>query len=195
MSTYEDAPATALVATCCACCARPLVDAPSVERGVGPTCAKKYGFGVAQGAADWTAAAALAGRAGVVLASTDDARKAANALVYRCAALQGDATIPDLVAAIGALGFAKVAEAIARNLVPVVVSVTDEGDRLAVDAPYLPTLTAALQAIPGRQWDRERKLNVVPAAERRALWIAFRKTLAPGTVVVGTRGVAVLRAA
>ena len=42
--SYENAPATQLIATHCACCGRPLVDAASVERGVGPECARKYGY-------------------------------------------------------------------------------------------------------------------------------------------------------
>lgn len=43
MSTYENAPATKLLATACACCGRDLVDAVSVETGIGPDCREKYG--------------------------------------------------------------------------------------------------------------------------------------------------------
>lgn len=43
MSTYENAPATKLLATNCACCGRALVDAVSVETGIGPDCREKYG--------------------------------------------------------------------------------------------------------------------------------------------------------
>jgi hypothetical protein len=41
---YEAAPATKLVATACAVCARPLVDAQSVELGIGPDCRNRYGY-------------------------------------------------------------------------------------------------------------------------------------------------------
>jgi hypothetical protein len=41
---YENAPATTLVATNCACCGRALVDAVSVETGIGPECRKKFGI-------------------------------------------------------------------------------------------------------------------------------------------------------
>jgi exodeoxyribonuclease-5 len=44
--SYESAPATELVATHCAVCARPLVDAQSVEIGIGPDCRAKYGYDV-----------------------------------------------------------------------------------------------------------------------------------------------------
>lgn len=40
--SYESAPATELLATACACCGRALVDAESVEVGIGPECRKKF---------------------------------------------------------------------------------------------------------------------------------------------------------
>ena len=46
MTNYENAPATRLLATHCACCARPLVDAKSVETGMCPVCRKKHGFNI-----------------------------------------------------------------------------------------------------------------------------------------------------
>lgn len=39
--SYENAPATRMLATHCAACARPLVDAVSVETGMGPDCRKR----------------------------------------------------------------------------------------------------------------------------------------------------------
>ncbi len=44
--TYESAPATLLLATACACCGRALVDAVSVETGIGPECRKKFSVDV-----------------------------------------------------------------------------------------------------------------------------------------------------
>lgn len=43
-NTYENAPASSLLATNCLCCNRPLVDAASVEAGIGPICREKYGY-------------------------------------------------------------------------------------------------------------------------------------------------------
>lgn len=42
--SYEHAPATELLATRCLCCGRQLLDAASVEAGVGPVCRKRYGY-------------------------------------------------------------------------------------------------------------------------------------------------------
>lgn len=46
MNTYENAPATKLLATNCACCGRALVDAVSVETGIGPECRKNFSVDV-----------------------------------------------------------------------------------------------------------------------------------------------------
>lgn len=43
--SYELAPATGMLATHCCACGRPLLDATSVELGIGPVCRDKYGFG------------------------------------------------------------------------------------------------------------------------------------------------------
>jgi hypothetical protein len=50
---YENAPATKMIAVNCACCARPLLDARSVETGMGPICRRKHGFNEADGEANW----------------------------------------------------------------------------------------------------------------------------------------------
>ena len=42
--SYENAPATRMLATHCAACGRPLVDATSVETGMGPVCRERYGY-------------------------------------------------------------------------------------------------------------------------------------------------------
>ncbi len=41
---YENAPATRMMATHCVCCGKSLVDAPSLESGMGPICRQKYGY-------------------------------------------------------------------------------------------------------------------------------------------------------
>jgi len=68
--SYETAPATILLATRCCVCNRPLVDAVSVELGIGPDCREKYGYNVDV---------------------EPEAREAANKLVHRvaCGALSG----------------------------------------------------------------------------------------------------------
>lgn len=54
---YEDASATKMMATHCLMCGRPLVDPESLERGVGPICARKWKVFTAAGPVDATALA------------------------------------------------------------------------------------------------------------------------------------------
>lgn len=201
-SDYTLAPATALVATSCAICSRPLLDSVSVERGVGPSCASKHGFGEAQGPALWPAAEAAIARAAALfpdrmfaLASTDDARRAANALVHRIAAEPHSPAVPHMLAAVSALGFVQVADAISANLVPVTVRVEAVGTRvLAVRVEremlrgeLFERFVTAMQTVPGRWFDRKENANLVPVKQRAALWGALKASLPEGTIVRGNR--------
>ena len=100
--SHENAPATRLVATHCWACHRDLVDAKSVEVGMGPICRKKYGYDELSGLDNAT-------------------RKAANALVYEAAAVH--ATAPDRVIAIAdelaTLGLVKLPEKMRDNFIPI----------------------------------------------------------------------------
>ena len=44
--SYVNAPATKMLATHCCVCHRPLLDAKSVELGIGPDCLKRHGFNI-----------------------------------------------------------------------------------------------------------------------------------------------------
>lgn len=169
---YTAAPACTLLATSCACCGRALLDAASVERGVGPDCAEKYGFNDAQGAANWTAFRAIVrGQSGAeALEACDDARRAANVLVHLFAARGHDvAWVPE---ALHALGFRKLAAKTATRAGLASVDVRTAGDELVVKAPYSDAFRAAY--VRGRRWDRDSKTWRFPVAAKRDLWNALR---------------------
>ena len=193
--SYENAPATRLIATHCACCARPLVDAASVERGVGPECARKYGYDDAQGTPDWDAAEKVllaaygAGEGDLRTKHGEDAHKAVNVLVHYVAAAPADSSAP-AVAAIALLGFEKLARTLALRLGA--ITVVTEGSMLVVKTPFSEAFNAAVRQVPGASWNAERKVRVVPAMQRMQLWAAIKKAFGPGTLVVGSR-VAVVR--
>lgn len=173
--SYENAPATKLLATHCAACGRPLVDALSVEIGMGPDCRKKYGYNeVVKGLANDPA----------------DRREQANRLVHRVAVHQDGLEAASAAAELRALGFERLADRLLERTAPVRVCVTDEG-RLEVRAPYNEMATDMFRRIPGRRWDRERKANLFPSAARVELWdalcIAYR-----GLVLLGPGGLRVL---
>lgn len=200
---YENSPACLLLATHCACCGRALVDAKSVETGVGPECRKRHGYATAEGSPDWVVAlAALASAAEAdarlgelafkVVGMMDDTRKAANLVMHRIAAAQTGEGVGHLVTALRALGYRKMAERTADRLGSVLVEIDAATGAYAVFAPYSEEFTAAMRGVPGRRWDRETKANVVPATSRTALWGALRAALRPGTLVVGPRSIAVI---
>ena len=195
---YTAAPATELLATRCAACGRPLLDAASVEAGMGPTCRGRAGLDGAGTGADWPAVVALLAGTGVELESAD-ARRTANRVTHRIAADQSAADVPALLSALDALGFAGVAKAVRDHLgvsVPAVEVIVD-GDRLNVtlrglDSETFAAVVAALRGVPGRRWDAARKVNVIPVRARRQLWGALNTALPVGAHITGPQGTRVV---
>jgi len=175
--SYEAAPATALVATHCCLCGRPLVDAESVERGIGPVCADKYGAEI----------------------GPSENRVVANRLIWEIAAQPAANDVPAKVSALRTLGYVRVADRIAERLVPDMgtIRVAYEGDRLTIDQEGLSddafgALLAVLRSIPGRRWERDRKVNTVPVSQKRALWDALRAKVPAGVAIESEKGRCVL---
>lgn len=187
--SYENAPATTMIATHCAVCGRPLLDAESVERGIGPDCARRYGYGAAQGAPDWARVAAL----GLDEMLQEDPRAFANALVHRIALDQRGEHVTKYVACLDALGFGKLAARIAER-VATVVTVEVEGDAFVVESPFSTVWNEEVRRISGQRFEKRpngnkkpRAVRVVPVSSRAQLWEAIRNAYGPGTVVVGNR--------
>lgn len=177
---YENAPATKMLATHCAMCARPLVDARSVDLGIGPDCRKKHGFNE------------------VV---DEEARAAANRIVHAVALarangapLEGDWDALTASTALAGLGFRKLADVLAKRAavvrveatrIPVVNSVAST-EVLLVFAPYNEAANETWRRI-GARWDKERKCRVLPASRRALLWDALKKHYA-GACALGPKG-------
>ena len=174
---YESAPATKLLATHCACCNRPLVDATSVEVGMGPVCRDKNGYDA-------------------VLALPEDDRKAANKLIYEVALKRDGATVLDACTKLFALGCGKIVTAVLKRLAKVQIAMTDDthphgAGRLAVrihgEVPDFPSLLADFRAIRGRRWDAKHKINTFPAESKAALFETLKRNF-PGATAVGPKG-------
>lgn len=192
--SYENAPATEMVATYCACCGRPLVDAVSVETGVGPECRKRHGFDDSQGPADWGRAFASIAelpeeiKQAVAIACAEmNQRRAANVLVHFIAVHQDDRLAVAATEAVSHLGFTKLAERIAKRVG--CVRIEQEGDELLVRTPYSDDFNASMRRVPGARWDREAKARRVPVESKRALWVAMQRAFA-GCMVVSAKGAA-----
>jgi hypothetical protein len=200
--TYEHLQSTRAINVHCVCCGRPLRDATSVERAIGPDCAEKHGVDVdASRAPDWTRFATALARlprelrvrmvglgAADCPASTDARRKLANVLTWALA--DSDAPMDTVakgaaVVAIHAIGFVNLARAIAKAAKAVEVTLDAATNLYIVKAPYSETLTEAMRRVPGSRWDGERKVRTVPVASRLALWTALESALVVGTPVIG----------
>lgn len=204
MSGYETAPATVLLATECACCARPLVDSVSVDTGVGPECRKRHGFTRPDLDIDLVnVAATLAAELPAdVFAATvkgaPDARTACNRLVHRVAANPSmPATeLAAITNAIDELGFVKLAARITKRFASVFIEEVDGG--FAVTAPYSEESVAAFRKVPGRRFvkveGKRGGFNFVPKSSKLSLWNVLRSCYA-GQVARGPRGVFTISAA
>jgi hypothetical protein len=175
MSNYVNAPATKMVATHCACCGRPLVDAKSVETAVGPICREKFGFD---------------------MDVPEASRVRANELVYKIAL---DRTAPEVKAyceELTALGFELLAEKClvavekaeekAAKDAKIRVEVID--GRVRLTTPYDAEFVDELKKIAGRKWHKAEKVWSFPVSARSQLWAALRLSFA-GKTGVGPKGV------
>ena len=161
---YENAPATKMLATNCAVCARALVDSVSVEAGIGPDCRKKHGYNI----------------------EVDDVlRQRANKLVHTIATTQRGVVAIDATRQLRDLGFTVLAARIATRLFEVVMTRTN--GLLTVSGPYTERAAAAFRSVPGRRWNNDDKRNEAPESAKPALWAAMKKAY-PGYNCIGPDG-------
>lgn len=190
MSTYENAPATKLLATHCCCCGRPLVDAVSVEAGIGPDCREKYGYDEAQGPADIAKALVLVANVAVDGCEADlgmpaDPHAAANWLVHRIACEQKGPRVLSYVNAVRALGYERLASKLEGRLAKVRIEAAH--GRVVVHTPYNPDCIEAFRGVKGRKWEKESKAWSFPAEFKAAVWEILKSYFA-GCVGVGPKG-------
>lgn len=162
--SYETAPATVLVATNCAVCARPLVDAVSVETGMGPDCRKKHGFNIE---------------------AAPETRAEANKLVYQIALNQGGVEVLKAAVRLRELGFSKLAAVLIERKAE--VTITEDAEGVVVESPYVEEAVAAFRSIPGRKWDKEAKANRFPTGSKAAL-LKVLVTFYAGRTAMGPKG-------
>lgn len=181
MSNYQDAPATMMLATNCVCCGRPLVDACSVELGIGPECRNgAFPEGV-----------------------DDDDRVMANALVFQAAIAAQNGNVEkviELADEIRKLGFEELAVKVERRFKEGVAQATrkpdicieEDGEDLVIKTPYrrgdADAFIGAWRAIASRRYDRATKRNRVHKSQRRAVWALLRRFF-PGKWGKGPKGV------
>lgn len=189
-----------LVAERCACCARVLRDAQSVERGIGPDCFQKY-YDKCSGNADFVAACKLATECSMLdrlagLLNNVDARGACNVILHAIACEWEHRDNIKRIDLVRALGFDKLALRLEQRLYGdrglVTVRAANDDATLVVRVEditreQLSAFVAAVRAIPSRRWDAPAQVNTVAKVDRRALWRALRASLA-GVRIVAPEG-------
>lgn len=176
--SYEEAPATKFLATHCCVCGRFLLEAESVETGIGPICRAKYGYD----------------KVAVSAAVKDEANK----LIYQAAALQKGIEFYKIAERLAELGFSKIAEILkkrAKLKVEVRIKIVEPFYRL--EAPYNAEAVAALKKIPGRFYNEveevldgkkvKKKYNFVPTVRKQALFDIIRRYYS-GLTAEGPKG-------
>lgn len=164
--SYENAPQVRLIATHCCCCRRPLVDAASVEYGVGPICRKKY--------------------MGDFSHVSEEVRVQANRIVYEISALFADHPIRALEKSdeLRALGLCALPDQLEKQLISVHVETCS--DKYHVTAPFNANAIVGFRSI-GR-WNPEKKVWMVPTRNRQALFDTLKQFYG-GLLGKGEKGV------
>ena len=113
---YEDAPSTAMVDVGCPCCGRALIDADSVETGMGPVCRKRHGVIKPDRPAEWPAhPPLLLSDAAKDAWARRDAHKVVNCLVFYISTDRAHPRVCEYIDCIDALGYTRVGTALRRG--------------------------------------------------------------------------------
>jgi Family of unknown function (DUF6011) len=170
---YHDAPATKMLQITCAICGEDLLDAKSVEYGMGPTCRSKHGF--------------MGKNAPQV---SDQDRKKANRIIHSIASGLPGEHLGAAIKELREMGFTLLAATLEDRKCAVRVEGHDI-TTLAVRFPFNMSVVDAIKArVPGRRWNKEEKAWLVPATTqaRTALWEILKSHFA-GEMMMTESGV------
>jgi len=159
--SHLNAPSTKMVDIKCACCSTPLVDGKSLAIGMGPHCRKKHGYNKA------------------MLEISESQRVVANKIIHAISVQQQSPAVVAMVNELRALhlALAPVADRIAKRLAAVTVETLENGS-YSVRVSYDADLVSRWRSIPGRRWEGDKKVNLVPATSRKELWSMLTETYA-----------------
>ena len=171
MNNYTESKQCKMLASFCVVCGRPLVDAISVQIGMGPDCRNEFNAGI-----------------------SPEIQNKCNQLtcLAAIAAQNGDIeSIYKYATEIETLGLTVLADKVRKRFVNakknVKIIIREVGDKLYVKTPFKRTegFVRAWRGIEGRKY--QNKENIVPAAARPQLW-ALLKEFFPKVYGKGPRG-------
>lgn len=195
---FENSAACKMLATRCACCGSKLVDATSVEFGIGPHCRKAHGYQDAYPLDDEMVDSVKEILANhpvmsdklVAALSGESTRRAANLLVHFIAMNQKKSCVFAPMKALEVMGYKVLADRIAKKVKPLKVDLV-EGRYEIMTPGYVAGWVDRVKGIKGRKYNADRKSWSVPADSKRELWTALIDTF-PGYMAVGPKGVFVV---
>lgn len=169
--SYENSIQCRLLATHCCVCGKSLVDATSVQLGIGPDCRNHINQGI-----------------------STDTQKACNVLTYEAAIAAQEGNVEKVRQAaemIRTLGLDILAEKIlerfknAERLAK--IKITESEGMLIIKTPFKHTagFADAWRAIPGRRYRNGR--NIVPVTQKREVWELIKRFF-PDVYGVGPQG-------
>jgi len=167
--SYEDAEATKMLATQCCVCGRPLLDATSVEVGMGPICRERY-----------------------LPENSNPNRGEANKIINHCANNMAHPSVIEAnCEALRELGFEVLADTIASRmeLKSRVIVTVNSYERLGVKGllvttPFRRKATATWRQVFGRKWLPHEEANFVPRFSAQAV-IRLLDEHFPGYIIKG----------
>lgn len=187
--SYTDAPACQLLASHCIMCSRPLLDAQSVEAGIGPVCREKIGYNSEPGPQKGPYQHIGSSDPDSVVEGClkeGNRRGAANALVSFAARTNNKREAARAAEQVGVLGFDRVSSSLLSRLAQVSISISEDRRSYEVKAPFVDGFAAEIRKIRG-QWDKERKLHVVPVSAKRLLFMRL-SSFYKGSMAIGPKG-------
>jgi hypothetical protein len=200
MSHYSNSAAFQMNPTHCSCCHQPLVDATSIEHGMGPICRKNYYQDAPPlDKEDIEPLLAKVNKLSPSLASFKfrlqtliqclESRDAAN-LVNKALAVwrRDDKRTEDVILLLDilhAMGYVKMAARISELKAKIHIKVSE--GFVAFDTPYNPSYVADIKKVSGRKWDKDQKVWQVPVAKKRAAWEVLQNHF-PSQLASGPRG-------
>jgi hypothetical protein len=164
--SYENAPGTKMLSTRCICCGRPLLDALSVEIGIGPVCRKNTGYDQVK----------------VSL----EAKQRANGLVHHMAMDQGNfELLSSVYFQLYQLGFRTLADTIGSRLAN--IKIVEDGNKLYVKAPYNPRFISMSMYLPGRHWSKRKRHTEFRITAKVPLYSVLKRAY-PNHIGFGIKG-------
>lgn len=187
--SYLNSPSIEIVATKCFLCNRPLLDANSVESGIGPICKKKIGYFDENSQDDYkyeNIGISEIDNAVLEKLSINDCRGAVNSLINFCSrCIKDKELIIKIVKQIDNLGYKELSKKIFYYICDIIIE--QDNDLLYISYPKDRRMDWVINKNNGK-WDSKLEKYIINKNNKKRIWGAFKKFF-PGSFCIGPKGV------